>query len=210
MTHRFLLRLLVALRLPGLDEDRGIAAARSNRSLAADSARRGLQDHGIAAALRDSLKNDDVKRDFARSARVYGSFHSPVQVSDPHALLRRARSTDPRSRSGAREALCAAVVRNAYFVDDATSRRLRARSTSQGLGIDKAEIAAALNDTPVKDVRRREVDAAISCGVFGSPYIVVDGEPFWGADRLEQVERWLATGGWRVAATRSEARTASA
>jgi 2-hydroxychromene-2-carboxylate isomerase len=25
---------------------------------------------------------------------------------------------------------------------------------------------------------------------------VVDGEAFWGADRLDQVERWLATGGF--------------
>jgi 2-hydroxychromene-2-carboxylate isomerase len=24
----------------------------------------------------------------------------------------------------------------------------------------------------------------------------VDGEPFWGADRLPQIEEWLATGGW--------------
>jgi 2-hydroxychromene-2-carboxylate isomerase len=32
--------------------------------------------------------------------------------------------------------------------------------------------------------------------VFGSPYIVVDGEPFWGADRLGQLERWLESGGW--------------
>jgi 2-hydroxychromene-2-carboxylate isomerase len=28
------------------------------------------------------------------------------------------------------------------------------------------------------------------------PFIVVDGEPFWGVDRLDQVERGLATGGW--------------
>jgi 2-hydroxychromene-2-carboxylate isomerase len=27
--------------------------------------------------------------------------------------------------------------------------------------------------------------------VFGSPYIVVDGEPFWGSDRLGEVEQWL-------------------
>jgi 2-hydroxychromene-2-carboxylate isomerase len=27
--------------------------------------------------------------------------------------------------------------------------------------------------------------------VFGSPYIVVDGEPFWGMDRFDQIERWL-------------------
>ena len=28
-------------------------------------------------------------------------------------------------------------------------------------------------------------------GVFGSPYFVVDGEPFWGIDRFDQLERWL-------------------
>ena len=33
-------------------------------------------------------------------------------------------------------------------------------------------------------------------GVFGSPFIVVDGEPFWGLDRLDQVDRRLATGGF--------------
>ena len=36
----------------------------------------------------------------------------------------------------------------------------------------------------------------MSRGVFGSPFIIVDGEAFWGADRLPQVERWLAEGGF--------------
>jgi 2-hydroxychromene-2-carboxylate isomerase len=33
-------------------------------------------------------------------------------------------------------------------------------------------------------------------GVFGAPFMFVDGEPFWGSDRLDQVERWIETGGW--------------
>ena len=56
--------------------------------------------------------------------------------------------------------------------------------------------ARSLNDTRIKDRLRGEVEAAVGCGVFGSPFIVIDGEPFWGSDRLEQVEKWLATGGW--------------
>jgi 2-hydroxychromene-2-carboxylate isomerase len=32
--------------------------------------------------------------------------------------------------------------------------------------------------------------------VFGSPFIIVDGEPFWGADRLAQVDAWLGKRGW--------------
>jgi 2-hydroxychromene-2-carboxylate isomerase len=30
--------------------------------------------------------------------------------------------------------------------------------------------------------------------VFGSPWIFVEGEPFWGSDRLAMVEQWLANG----------------
>jgi len=30
-----------------------------------------------------------------------------------------------------------------------------------------------------------EVDAAVARGVCGSPYVVIDGEPFWGVDRFE-------------------------
>ena len=55
---------------------------------------------------------------------------------------------------------------------------------------------AALGDAAVKDRVKREVAAAIECGAFGSPYIVVDGEPFWGHDKLDDIDRWLETGGW--------------
>ena len=46
------------------------------------------------------------------------------------------------------------------------------------------------------DALRRENEQAIARGVFGSPFVIVDGEPFWGLDHLDQVDRWLATGGW--------------
>ncbi|MGQ0677957.1 MAG: 2-hydroxychromene-2-carboxylate isomerase, partial [Rhodospirillales bacterium] len=64
------------------------------------------------------------------------------------------------------------------------------------LGVKREDTLAAVNDPAVKERLRAEVDAAIKKGVFGSPFIVVDGEPFWGADRLDQVERWIKTGGW--------------
>jgi 2-hydroxychromene-2-carboxylate isomerase len=41
---------------------------------------------------------------------------------------------------------------------------------------------------------KAHVDEAIARGVFGAPFVFVDGEPFWGHDRLPQIERWLATG----------------
>jgi 2-hydroxychromene-2-carboxylate isomerase len=48
----------------------------------------------------------------------------------------------------------------------------------------------------VKGRLKTETDTAVERGVFGSPFIFVDGEPFWGADRISDVGRWLETGGW--------------
>ncbi len=64
------------------------------------------------------------------------------------------------------------------------------------LGVDRETLAAALEEPAVKDRLRREVEAAIERGVFGSPFFFLDDEPFWGHDRLDQVDRWLETGGW--------------
>ena len=63
-------------------------------------------------------------------------------------------------------------------------------------GFDAAAARAAIDDPAIKDALKREVDAAIAAGVFGSPFVIVDGEPFWGLDRFDQIERWLATGGF--------------
>ena len=62
------------------------------------------------------------------------------------------------------------------------------------LGIEGVERGLELPETKAK--LREATDAAIARGVFGSPFFIVDGEPFWGHDRLAQVERWLETGGW--------------
>jgi len=62
------------------------------------------------------------------------------------------------------------------------------------IGVGADELGAALGDPGVKDRTRAEVEDAIAKGVFGSPYVVVDGEPFWGIDRFDQIERWLSKG----------------
>jgi 2-hydroxychromene-2-carboxylate isomerase len=65
-----------------------------------------------------------------------------------------------------------------------------------GLGIARDALLAAVADKRIKDRLRDQTQAAIERGVFGSPFIFVDGEPFWGADRLPQVEAWLEKDGW--------------
>jgi len=65
-----------------------------------------------------------------------------------------------------------------------------------GLAIDRGALLAAVADQRIKNRLKEQTQAAIERGVFGSPFIFVDGEPFWGADRLAQIEAWLARGGW--------------
>ncbi|MCR9222242.1 MAG: 2-hydroxychromene-2-carboxylate isomerase [Alphaproteobacteria bacterium] len=65
-----------------------------------------------------------------------------------------------------------------------------------GAGLDRAAAEAAIRDPAVKARLSEETDAAIEAGVCGSPFFLVDGEPFWGSDRLDEIDQWLASGGW--------------
>ena len=62
--------------------------------------------------------------------------------------------------------------------------------------VSAADLAVAAQSAEAAQLLRDEVDASLKAGVFGSPTVVVDGEMFWGLDKLEQVETWLARGGW--------------
>ena len=48
----------------------------------------------------------------------------------------------------------------------------------------------------IKDRLKEVTNDAVERGIFGSPFFLVDGEPFWGHDRMDEVDRWLASGGW--------------
>ena len=63
-------------------------------------------------------------------------------------------------------------------------------------GFDADAVLAALSDDSVKARVKDETATAMQKGVFGSPFLIVDGEPFWGADRFWMVKRWLRSGGW--------------
>jgi 2-hydroxychromene-2-carboxylate isomerase len=48
------------------------------------------------------------------------------------------------------------------------------------------EVAAALERQEVKDALRAATDEALAAGVIGVPTVAVDGELFWGDDRLDE------------------------
>lgn len=91
----------------------------------------------------------------------------------------------------------AAAVFAAYFGagQDISSPAVTAE-IGTGLGIAGTDLLAAIEAPAGKQRLKDETDAAIAKGVFGSPFVIVDGEGFWGADRLWMVKKWLEAGGW--------------
>jgi 2-hydroxychromene-2-carboxylate isomerase len=141
------------------------------------------------------LKREYSIRDFERSARFEGV---PMKVPDefPIPTINAARvfwwlnETDPqRAVAWAHAGLRAYFARGVMLSDPAALKALLA-----DFGVDPAEAEAAWNEPRVKALLKSANDAAIAAGIFGAPWFVVDGEPFWGNDRKPQIERWLADG----------------
>ena len=143
------------------------------------------------------MKGEYSKRDFARSARLHKvAYRHPGKFPiGTVAALRAFYWAQDRDPAKAKE-LAKALYR-AYFAE---GRDISAPATvieiAKSIGLDGAALATALEDPAVKDRAKREVDAAIAAGIFGSPFFVVDGEPFWGVDRMAMLEDWIRTGGW--------------
>ena len=63
-------------------------------------------------------------------------------------------------------------------------------------GCEPADVIAGIADPQVKAKAKEMGEQAVGRGVFGSPWIFVGDEPFWGSDRLPMIESWLAHGPW--------------
>ncbi len=143
------------------------------------------------------LKGSYAAHDMARTARRFKvpfklPSRFPVATTAPSRAYYWVRDRDPAlARSLAR------ALFHAYFAEDRDiSNPEVTGNVAAKLDVSKEDLLQALNEPAVKERLRSEVDAAIERGVFGSPYIVVDGAPVWGADRREPGEQWLETGGW--------------
>ena len=143
------------------------------------------------------VKGAYAARDMARSAKFHGVAYRfptvfPISSVSPSRAFYWLDARDPKRA----RALAKALYR-AYFVDGIDiSSADNTVAVCAKFGLKTDEVRAGIADQAVKDRTRIEVDKAIARGAFGSPYIIVDGEPFWGSDRLEQIDKWLATGGW--------------
>jgi 2-hydroxychromene-2-carboxylate isomerase len=143
------------------------------------------------------LKGDYCKRDWDRLAR-YMEVPWTLPNPFPIATLAAARAfywLDDDDPALAKRFALAAF--DEYFGKgrDITDPETVAKFAAP-LGIDRDALLTAVQDQAIKQRLKDETNAAIGNGVFGSPFIVIDGEPFWGADRLWMIRRWLKSGGW--------------
>jgi 2-hydroxychromene-2-carboxylate isomerase len=143
------------------------------------------------------LKGDYFRRDVARCAKLIDAPFTYPEVTPMNSLAAgRAYywlyDEDPQKA----KALAQAVYRAHWGLGRDMSKAAEVARVAEPIGIEPEALIEAIQDPAVKRRLKDETEAAIERGVFGSPFVFVDGEPFWGHDRLDQVERWLGTGGW--------------
>lgn len=155
---------------------------------------------GLKPIPETPLKGPYALRDAERYCRRHGIALSPplgsgrVQ-SSPLAAGRAfhwLRRHDPdRAKPVARKLL------RAYWqegVDIGTRETVAAIAATEG--VDGAALGAGFDSGEAARLLRAAVDASLKAGVFGSPFFIVDGEPFFGLEKMELLAEWLATGGW--------------
>lgn len=138
---------------------------------------------GTAQNLMGELSVAKARHNFAdmhRWARLLGV---PLNVPSDHPFrtveaLRATLATD----------IDPAVIRgfyDAYWVDNApVSEPAVIERVLRAAGHDPAAVMQRAATQAVKDELRARTDAALALGIFGAPAWVVDGQLYWGLDRL--------------------------
>ncbi len=138
------------------------------------------------------------EHDFARTARRMGvKFALPEGF--PHATLAAARAFYwLNDHDVARAHDLAKALFRAYFAQGRNTGdpEIVADIAEAIVGVSRTELLTAIQQPEIKAKLKEATEEALARGVFGAPFYFVDDEPFWGSDRLPQVDEWLATGGW--------------
>lgn len=147
---------------------------------------------GSAPPANVPLKGKYSLHDFARSALLFDLPYKHPQEF-PIATVSAARAAIYLRHQG--NDLIASFTKKAYtayFADNQDIREISIiNNIVQDLGLNPQDMQTAIADQAIKDELKNDVSHAIERGVFGSPFIFVDDEPFWGFDRFEHIKLWV-------------------
>ena len=152
---------------------------------------------GSSPVVNRPMLGEYSRRDMQRSARrlkVPFRFPEPFPVATIAAC--RAVYWMERADADGAKPFAKALYR-AYFVDGRNiSEADVVADVAAESGADRDLLLAGIQEPAIKDRLKEVTNDAVERGIFGSPFFMVGDEPFWGHDRMDEVDRWLDTGGW--------------
>lgn len=155
-----------------------------------------LKAQGIAAPPDARVRWDYLMRDMERSARFFGvPYRHPKLPATAHVsmwMFYALTETRPQLAEPLMDAIFTAHMADGVTIGDAAA--LRAIAGSLGIAAEDAD--AAMTGPRGRELLAAAVEEAVAAGVIGSPFTIVDGEGFFGADRLPQIE-WRLRGAAR-------------
>ena len=141
------------------------------------------------------VKVDYMWRDIERRAQDYG-FTDNVPVPYPLQEFDLANRVAVLTRL---DGWCEDYVRGTYrrwFVDGhEAGSDLNLSQTLSEIGQDKSRVLERAGAPDVEAAYLKQTESAQRVGIFGSPSFIVDGELFWGDDRLEDAIAWARKAG---------------
>lgn len=156
-----------------------------------------FQTTGAVPIVQAPLKGEYSLHDMDRSARFLGiPFRFPSRFPLPTQVAARAFYWLKDNAPATAKPFALAIFHAFFVADRDISDPNVVFDIAAEQGLDRAALTQAAAMPEIKERLKQETATAISKGLFGAPYIIVDGEPFWGVDRLPQIETWLATGGF--------------
>jgi 2-hydroxychromene-2-carboxylate isomerase len=116
-------------------------------------------------------------------------FRSPP--AHPFNPLKSLRVTTAVVDDGDREALSLRLLDAAWSEGRDITADSVVAEIANGIDLDATALLARAQTDEIKQRLRRQTESAVAAGVFGVPSFVVDGEIFWGNDRLHFLQAHL-------------------